>query len=92
MMSRHQNLQLREDVQKIMDYRLLLLRMSSQPFSILGQPSMMSFHYLLRRAASLVLKHVGFDGATKEALESLCGEIDSCKCSYLCPICYFDDV
>jgi transcription initiation factor TFIID subunit 8 len=33
---------------------------------------------LLRRAASLVLEHVGFDGATKEALESLCGEIDSC--------------
>jgi hypothetical protein len=42
MKSQHQNLQLREDVQKIMDYKLLLLRMSSRPFSILGQPSMTS--------------------------------------------------
>lgn len=36
--------------------------------------------HLLRRATSLVLEHVGFDGATKEALESLCGEIDACQC------------
>jgi hypothetical protein len=40
--SRQQNLQLREDAQKIVDYKLLLLRMSSRPFSILDQPSMMS--------------------------------------------------
>jgi len=33
---------------------------------------------LLRRATALVLEHVGFDSATKEAIESLCGEVDSC--------------
>lgn len=36
--------------------------------------------HLIRRGVALVLKHVGFDGATKEALEGLCGEVDSCKC------------
>jgi transcription initiation factor TFIID subunit 8 len=39
--------------------------------------------HLLHRGAALVLEHVGFDGATKEALESFCGEIDSCKCFIL---------
>lgn len=38
--------------------------------------------HLLRRGAALVLDHVGFDGATKEALESFCGEIDSCRCTF----------
>jgi hypothetical protein len=38
--------------------------------------------HLLRRATALVLEHVGFDGATKEAIESLCGEVDSCQCPY----------
>ncbi len=36
--------------------------------------------HLLRRGAALVLQHVGFDGATKEALESFCSQVDSCKC------------
>jgi hypothetical protein len=34
---------------------------------------------LLRRAIALMLEHIGFTGATKEALEELCGEFDSCK-------------
>lgn len=34
---------------------------------------------LLRRAIALMLEHIGFAGATKEALEELCGEFDSCK-------------
>jgi hypothetical protein len=42
MKSRHQNLQLREDAQKIMDYKPLLLRKSSRPFSIVDLPSMTS--------------------------------------------------
>lgn len=36
--------------------------------------------HLLRRAAAVALQHVGFDGASKEALEELCSEIDACKC------------
>lgn len=36
--------------------------------------------HLLRRATAIVLEHIGFDGATKEALESLCGEVETCKC------------
>jgi hypothetical protein len=34
--------------------------------------------HLLRRSTALVLEHVGFDGATEEALEELCGEAESC--------------
>ncbi len=39
--------------------------------------------HLLRRATALVLEHVGFDGATKEALECFCSEAESCVCP--CP-------
>lgn len=34
---------------------------------------------LLRRAVALMLEHIGFAGATKEALEELCDEFNSCK-------------
>jgi trimethylamine:corrinoid methyltransferase-like protein len=34
--------------------------------------------YLLERSIVLALEHIGFDGASKEALESFRGEVDSC--------------
>lgn len=40
-------------------------------------------HQLLQRSVALVLNHVGFTGATPEALEALCSEVDSCQ--YLPP-------
>jgi len=33
---------------------------------------------LLQRSCALVLDHVGFDGASQEALDALCSEVDSC--------------
>lgn len=36
--------------------------------------------HIVQRAIALVLEHVGFDSASKEALESFCGEVDSCAC------------
>jgi hypothetical protein len=33
---------------------------------------------LLQRSAALVLHHVGFDSASKEALESLCAQASAC--------------
>lgn len=33
---------------------------------------------LLQRSCALILDHVGFDSASKEALEALCGEVDIC--------------
>lgn len=44
---------------------------------------------LLQRSAALVLNHVGFDGASKEALESLCAQASACMypgCSVKHPI------
>lgn len=35
--------------------------------------------HLLRRSVAVALQTVGFDTASKEAFEALCGEIDSCK-------------
>jgi hypothetical protein len=34
---------------------------------------------LLLRSCALALDHIGFDGASKEAMESLWGEVDSCR-------------
>jgi hypothetical protein len=34
--------------------------------------------YLLERSAALILNHVGFDGASKEALESICAQASAC--------------
>ena len=34
--------------------------------------------YLLQRSAALILNHVGFDGASKEALESICAQASAC--------------
>jgi len=34
---------------------------------------------LLRRSVALALDHVGFDGASKEAIEAVCAEADVCK-------------
>lgn len=34
--------------------------------------------YLLQRSVALALQHVGFDGASKEALEALCAEAETC--------------
>jgi hypothetical protein len=34
--------------------------------------------HLLERSIVLALEHIGFDGASKEALESFRGEVDSC--------------
>lgn len=36
-------------------------------------------HKLLQRSCTLVLDHIGFDGASPEALEALCSEVDACK-------------
>jgi transcription initiation factor TFIID subunit 8 len=36
---------------------------------------------LLSRSVALVLQHVGFDGATKEALEAFCAEVETCQYS-----------
>lgn len=36
---------------------------------------------LLSRSVALVLQHVGFDGATKEALEAFCSEVETCQYS-----------
>jgi transcription initiation factor TFIID subunit 8 len=33
----------------------------------------------LRKSIALALKHVGFDGATKEAMEAFTGEVDACE-------------
>lgn len=33
----------------------------------------------IRRSIALALEHVGFSGATKEAMESFAGEVDACK-------------
>lgn len=35
----------------------------------------------IRRSIALALQHVGFDGATKEAMESFAAEVDSCTIS-----------
>lgn len=34
---------------------------------------------LLERSVALVLDHIGFDSASKEAMEALCCEVDTCK-------------
>ena len=34
---------------------------------------------LLLRSVALILQHVGFEGASKEALEALCGEVETCQ-------------
>lgn len=34
---------------------------------------------LLQRSVALALQHVGFDGATKEALEAMCAEVEACQ-------------
>jgi hypothetical protein len=34
--------------------------------------------HLLRRSIAVVLEHVGFHGASKQALEAISGEVDSC--------------
>lgn len=34
---------------------------------------------LLMRSVALALEHVGFDGATPEAIEAICSEADVCK-------------
>lgn len=39
--------------------------------------------YLLQRSAALILNHVGFDGASKEALESICAQASACMCPCL---------
>jgi transcription initiation factor TFIID subunit 8 len=33
---------------------------------------------LLSRAIALALEHVGFEGATREALEAMCEEVETC--------------
>ena len=38
--------------------------------------------HLVQRAIALVLEHVGFDGASKEALEGFSAEVD--PCAYPC--------
>ncbi len=35
-------------------------------------------HQLLLHSVALTLEHVGFKGASPEALEALCAEIDTC--------------
>jgi len=34
---------------------------------------------LLLRSVATILQHVGFSGASEEALEALCAEVDSCQ-------------
>jgi transcription initiation factor TFIID subunit 8 len=38
---------------------------------------------LLLRAVALALEHVGFDGASPEAMEAMCSEVDTCQYPYL---------
>lgn len=33
---------------------------------------------LLQRSVAAILQHVGFSGATQEALEALCAQVDTC--------------
>lgn len=35
-------------------------------------------HELLERSIALVLQHVGFQAASKEAMESFCAQVDTC--------------
>lgn len=39
---------------------------------------------LLERSCALVLQKVGYDGATKNAMEALLSEVNTCKFSYSC--------
>lgn len=34
---------------------------------------------LLSRAIALALEHVGFDGASREAMQAMCDEVDICQ-------------
>jgi hypothetical protein len=34
---------------------------------------------LLRQSIIVMLQHIGFEGATRSALEELCGEVESCE-------------
>lgn len=47
--------------------------LSSRPFFD-DEPSQLLHHSL-----TLVLQHIGFDGASKESLEALCNAVDSCE-------------
>lgn len=38
---------------------------------------------LLSRAIALALEHVGFDGASQEAMEAMCEEVESCQYCHL---------
>ena len=38
---------------------------------------------LLRRSCALALQHVGFDGASKEALAAMCSQVKACQCSHV---------
>jgi len=38
---------------------------------------------LLSRSVATTLKHVGFDGATEEALEGICSEVSTCQSTIL---------
>jgi len=42
--------------------------------------------HLLSRSVALILQHVGFDGATKEALEALCAEVEAYAAHFLAQI------
>lgn len=43
---------------------------------------------LLQRSVALALQHVGFDGASKEALVAMCSQVETCQYShmYICRI------
>lgn len=34
---------------------------------------------LLSRSVAIILEHVGFSGASEEALEALCAQVDACQ-------------
>lgn len=36
---------------------------------------------LLMRSVALAFEHVGFDGASAEALEAICAQVNTCLCS-----------
>ena len=40
-------------------------------------------HQLLLRSVALALEHVGFTGASQEALEAMCAEVETCEYSVL---------